>query len=272
MKAAVMARGLGRRMRATGGDAAALTTEQEEAAAAGLKAMMPVGRGPDGGRPFLDYVLHELAEAGARDIALVSAPDHAHVRRWYDDVVRPGRIRITFVVQAEPRGTADAVLACESWAGGDDFLVVNGDNLYPAEALRSLAALGEPGLAAFDRDALVAAGNVTAARVGAFATVDVDADGYLCGVTEKPGAAATAAGAALVSMNCWRFDARIFTPCRDVEPSPRGELELPAAVMLGVRRGLTFRVVHARGEVLDLSNRGDVAAVGRRLAARTVTL
>jgi glucose-1-phosphate thymidylyltransferase len=70
----------------------------------------------------------------------------------------------------------------------------------------------------------------------------------------------------LISMNCWRFDSRIFAACRDVPPSPRGELELPEAVGLAVRRGVTFTAVPARGPVLDLSRRSDTADVGRRLA------
>jgi dTDP-glucose pyrophosphorylase len=69
----------------------------------------------------------------------------------------------------------------------------------------------------------------------------------------------------LVSMNCWRFDSRIFSACRDVEPSPRGELELPLAVMLAIRRGVRFRAVRARGPVLDLSRRADASEVSRRL-------
>ena len=72
----------------------------------------------------------------------------------------------------------------------------------------------------------------------------------------------------LVSMNCWRFDARIFEACRDVAPSARGELELPIAVMLAVSRGVAFRAVPARGPVLDLSRRADAAEVARRLSER----
>src|SRR5690606_36923369 len=63
MKAVVLTRGLGRRMRA--GEVEGLTPEQAAAAAAGLKAMMPVGPpSPAGPRRFLDHVLHELADAG----------------------------------------------------------------------------------------------------------------------------------------------------------------------------------------------------------------
>ena len=69
-----------------------------------------------------------------------------------------------------------------------------------------------------------------------------------------------------MSMNCWRFDDRIFSACRDVPQSPRGEFELPEAVGLAVRRGVPFKTFAARGPVLDLSTRADAADVARRLA------
>src|SRR5688572_15286855 len=63
--AVVLARGLGRRMQETpGSDEAALTPEQKAAASAGLKSMMPVAEPGRPARPFLDYVLSELADAG----------------------------------------------------------------------------------------------------------------------------------------------------------------------------------------------------------------
>jgi dTDP-glucose pyrophosphorylase len=67
-------------------------------------------------------------------------------------------------------------------------------------------------------------------------------------------------------MNCRRFDYRIFEACRDVPRSSRGELELPAAVALALERGVPFKVVTARGPVLDLSQRADAAELERRLA------
>ncbi len=68
-------------------------------------------------------------------------------------------------------------------------------------------------------------------------------------------------------MNCWRFGPSIFTACRTITPSARGELELPEAVRYAVtvmgERLLTFPIEAA---VLDLSQRGDIAEVERRLA------
>ena len=261
-RALILARGLGTRMRSP--DAATLLSEaQQRAADAGLKAMMPIG-----GRPFLDYVLSSAADAGLARIAIVVAPDHAELRRYYESVSPPARVAIDFVVQAEPRGTADAVLAAERWVDGDDFLAMNGDNLYPAAILSALRSLAGPGLPGFDPVELVRSSNIPEDRVRAFALLESDARGYLTHIIEKPSAAAAArlGASARVSMNCWRFDARIFEACRAVRPSPRGELELPAAVSLAMARGMEFRVLPAAGPVLDLSQRADAPDVARRLS------
>jgi glucose-1-phosphate thymidylyltransferase len=261
-RAIVLARGLGTRMRSAD-PSAQLTDAQRRAADAGMKAMMPIA-----GRPFLDYVLSAVADAGLREIALVVAPDHDAVREYYRRVCPPERVALDFVVQPGPRGTADAVLAAEAWAGDGPFLVLNSDNLYPPSVLAAVAALDEPGLPGFEADDLVRSGNFEPARVRAFAIVEADAAGYLTRIVEKPSdsEAAGAAAGAFVSMNCWRFDRRIFESCRDVPPSARGEVELPNAVGLAASRGVPFRIVPARGPVLDLSQRADAAEVTRRLA------
>jgi glucose-1-phosphate thymidylyltransferase len=246
------------------GDAGAgLPDAQRRAADAGLKAMMPVG-----GRLFLDFVLSALADAGYDDVALVIGPAHSEIRRYYTSDAPPTRVRLTFLVQAELLGTANAVLAVEPWSGAEPFVVLNADNLYPVAALGALGAIDEPGLPVFERGDLIASSNIPAERVAAFALVELDDAGYLSRIVEKPGAAAVAAAGehALVSMNCWRCDRRIFAACRDVPRSPRGAFELPMAVGLAVERGVRFRAVPARGPVLDLSARSDVAEVARRLA------
>jgi glucose-1-phosphate thymidylyltransferase len=264
-RAVVLARGLGRRMQ-TGDTHAALTPEQTRAADAGAKGMMPIG-----GRPFLDYVLNALADAGVSVVALVVAPDHHVIAARYQRDAPPARLRLEFIVQTEAVGTADAVLYAERWIASEPFLVLNSDNLYPADTLRALRALDEPGLAVFTRAELLSQSNIPAERIAAFALVRTDARGYLTGIVEKPGEAvmATAGDSALVSMNCWRFDARIFACCRDVPRSARGEFELPEAVALGLQRGLPFRAVAGSGTVLDLSRRADLAEVERRLRGVT---
>lgn len=279
MNALVLARGLGTRMQRADDDAT-LTAAQRRAADAGLKALMPIA-----GRPFLDYVLASLADAGLRRIGLVVAPDYGAIAAHYA-ARPPSRVALDFIVQPVALGTANAVAAAESWAEGRPFLVMNGDNLYPVRALADLASLDEPGLPAFDAADLIRTSNIPEERIRTFALVAVDESGYLTSIVEKPtipleggdhgstippeggnhGPVASAFRRnSIVSMNCWRFDSRIFDACREVPRSARGEYELPEAVGLAVRRGVRFRAVPARGPVLDLSRRADAAEVERRL-------
>jgi glucose-1-phosphate thymidylyltransferase len=176
-------------------------------------------------------------------------------------------MRLTYAVQEIANGTARAVQAARTFAGRDPFLVLNSDNLYPASVLRSLVELDGPGLPAYQRDSLVHESGFPADRVASFAAIEVDSQGFLTRIVEKPGREHfDAAGpSALVSMNVWRFDQRIFEACHDVPVSTRGEYELPEAVGLAVRRGVKFRAVPASGGVLDLSRPGDVALVNARL-------
>jgi glucose-1-phosphate thymidylyltransferase len=261
--AVILARGLGTRMRRADAGAA-IEPEQERAAAAGLKTMIP----DTNGRPFLDHILSSLADGGVTRVILVVAPDAEVIRDWYDRHPTT-RVALEWAVQVEPRGTADAVLAAEQHVHGEPFLVLNADNLYPVEAIAALVTLGEPGLVAFDREALVDLGNIERERIGAFALLEINARGHLVGLVEKPDAGAAATGGSWVSMNLWRFDARIFEACRAVPRSARGEFELPEAVALAVRKGTVMRVVTMHAGVLDLSRRGDIAAVARQLGRET---
>jgi glucose-1-phosphate thymidylyltransferase len=262
MKAVVLARGKGTRMQRLAAGSSA-TLEQARVADTGVKAMIPFGR------PFLDFVLDALASAGCRDICLVIGPEHDAVREYYERTCVPERVRVTFAVQREARGTADAVLAAHAFAGDDPFLSLNADNLYPIEALQPLAALDGPGLAAFRRAALLERSNIDPDRLRGYALVTIDDRGDLIDIVEKPDAETLTrhgAGAA-ISMNCWRFDASIFEACRRIEPSPRGELELPNAVRYAINvLGTRFRAVPVDAGVLDLSKREDIAGIEHRLA------
>lgn len=269
-KAAIMARGLGTRMRSNDQEAA-LSPEQAAIADRGVKALIPLGAS---GRPFLDYVISGLADAGFEDVCLIIGPEHDALRRHYGVDARPGRVRISFAVQAEPRGTADAVRAAREFAAGDHFLVINSDNYYPVDVLRELRLLGQPALPGFEREGLVEQGNIDPARVARFALLRVTAEGLLEAIIEKPDAATLRAMGpdALVSMNCWLFGPRIFDACASVTPSIRGELELSDAVQRAIAMGERFRVLRVSRPVLDMTSRADVADVERRLVGVDVRL
>lgn len=262
-RAVILARGLGSRMRRADDAATAVDAAQAAAADAGLKAMIPFGR------PFLDHVLHSLADAGITRVALVLGPEHEQVREYYRRLDTE-RVSVSFVTQPEALGTADAVSYAEAWTEGEPFLTLNADNLYPVDVLSQLARAHGPAVPAFDPASL----ELPPERLGAFALMDADDRGCLSRIVEKPGAEAViaAGGHARISMNVWHFDARIFDACRTVPLSSRGERELPQAVDLAARGGVCFQLFPARGPVLDLSRRSDIAAVARQLEGAPVHL
>jgi glucose-1-phosphate thymidylyltransferase len=264
-KAVILARGLGTRMRAASG--APLSADQSSVAETGVKAMIPVGR------PFLDYVLSSLADAGFTDVCLVIGPEHSRIRNYYEKETVPRRLRIQFAEQSRPLGTADAVLAAEHFAAGQTFVVLNSDNYYPSFVLAELRELREAAVVAFARSALLELGNISAHRVTRFGALDIGDDGYLRRILAKPDESMLSRGEVYCSMNCWRFTSEIFRACRAVPLSPRGELELPRAVQLAIdSHAMKVKTIMMRASVLDLSSREDVAAVEQRLRDVAVSL
>jgi glucose-1-phosphate thymidylyltransferase len=267
-KIVVLARGLGTRMRRTD-ESTSLDDRQTAVAETGVKALIPIGR------PFLDYVLSAAAEAGYRRVCLVVGPQHDEFRDYYSRQLRPRRITIEFAVQEEPKGTADAVLAAESFAGGEALAVINSDNHYPVEALRALRRQPGSAVALFEQESMLSGSNIPEERLRQFAVGWIDGQGFLARILEKPDPQTLSRlpRPLWLSMNCWQFRPVIFEACRAIGPSPRGELELPDAVQYAVDvLGERFRVVTVRAAVLDLSSRRDVAPVAARLAGTEVKL
>ena len=227
--------------------------------------MIPIGR------PFLDYVLSAAADAGYPPRL---SGDRAGARR-HPGVLRRSSRRagcdFAFACQEEPKGTADAVAAarrvCRSRA-------VCGDQLRQLLSRRGVPRLARAvGLrrALFERDAMLAGGNVPAERIKRFAVAKIDALGRLERILEKPDEATLAAlpKPLWLSMNCWRFGPSIFEACRAIRPSPRGEYEITDAVQHAISAlGETFRCGEDPRAVLDLTSRDDIASVAALLDAR----
>jgi len=267
-KAVILAAGSGKRMRAADAGVA-LAPEQAAAADRGVKAMIPIDR------PFLDYVISALADAGFTDVCLIIGPHHDEMREHYSRHADGARVRVSFAVQDEPKGTAHALLSAAGFVAGDAFIVLNSDSYYPVSVLRTLREQREAAMPAFERQTLVRDSNFPAERVMQFALLDVDEEGYLRRVLEKPSeSAARALGDhAAVSMNVWLFTPEIFEACQHVPVSQRGEMELPNAVQWGIDHiGLRIRAVPVESGVLDLSSRADVPSVAARLAGTEVRL
>ena len=111
----------------------------------------------------------------------------------------------------EPLGTGHALLCCRDHLASDDFLVINGDDLYPAAALRELSQ-HDFGILSTARDDYERYGVVLRNEAGEFLRID-----------EKPPSGAYAAPAPCNS-GAYKFRSAVFgyQPAK----SARGEFEI----------------------------------------------
>ena len=258
-EAVILAAGGGARMRQED-PSVVLRGPKAVAARAGAKGLIPFR-----GRPFLDHVLDQVVDAGCRRACLVVAPGSI-VAEHYRHSPAPG-LELSFVVQKRALGTADSLLAAAEIIEDRPFLVLNSDNLYPADALRALIEAEGPAALGVERSqaARNPRSNLTDERLAAYAVLEIDGAGVLTGILEKPDAETWSRlpDSVVVGVNAWRFSPAIFDACRSIRPSIRGELELPTAVQISTERGERFRVVVTSAPILDLSCRADIATVER---------
>jgi glucose-1-phosphate thymidylyltransferase len=130
-------------------------------------------------------------------------------------------------------------------------------------------------VAGFARRGMLRDGNIPPDRLAKFSLLDTGDDGTLRRIIEKPDPSLLdrLPEPVLISMNCWRFGPAILTACRAIDKSPRGEYEIPDAVMYSIEHlGQRYRVFPSDEAVLDLSSREDVERVTRQLANVEVDL
>jgi len=162
------------------------------------------------GTPLLGHTLAALA-AVAEEAVVVVNYRAAAVQETFG--AEYGGLKLTYVRQAEPRGTADAVASARREVAGA-FLVVNGDDYYGAANVASLAA--QAGAAVL---------GALADPAGRFGVLKADG-GLLVAIDEKPEEGA----AALVNTGLYKVDESIFEYIERLAPSSRGELEFTAAL------------------------------------------
>jgi dTDP-glucose pyrophosphorylase len=252
----VLAAGRGRRMQ-VGGASVPLTAEQEVQARAGWKALIPVD-----GRPFLDHLLDQLRAGGIEHVCVVVGPGEHPVRGFL--AARPAdSLEVTMAVQETPAGTADALRAAAGFLSEGPTIVVNGDNLYPTPVIEAVRSLPGIGLAGFRATPLLSWSDQPRSRLTSYALLRVDDHGHLLRIEEKPSWSAVQAMGPepLVSMNCWRFTPEILEVLADLEPSARGELEIPDAVRRLLLLGVSVRVAPVSAAVPDLTTVEDIPRV-----------
>jgi UTP--glucose-1-phosphate uridylyltransferase len=102
---------------------------------ASVAGSMPKEMLPVGGRPVVEQVARECASSGITDLLVVVAPGkesiEAHLAPLAGTAGMPARI--SFALQREPRGLADAIRLGRAFAGDGAIAVALPDNMFLAE-------------------------------------------------------------------------------------------------------------------------------------------
>ncbi len=248
-------------------------------ASAKSKSMIGVG---SHSRPFLDYLLWNIREAGYRDVVIVVRERGSAVRRYYEEEKHAGEflpLRFSYVVQpippnrSKPLGTADALghalAATDRWRG-QKFTVCNSDNLYSVPSLKLLLHDMHPNaMIDYDRNGL----RFSADRIAQFSVIQKDPEGYLTNIIEKPTQAQVKMasdhlGRIGVSMNIFRFSFDEILPYLSAVPlhPVRNEKELPLAVKLMVeQKPKSVYTIPLSEHVIDLTTQSDIPEVQKYL-------
>jgi glucose-1-phosphate thymidylyltransferase len=167
-------------------------------------------------KPMIYYPLSILMLAGIRDILIITTPEDAEsFRRMLGDGARWG-LSLSYAVQPQPGGLAQAYLIGDRFVGRDPSCLVLGDNLLYGHGLSEM----------LER----ATGTTSGATVFAYRVDDpqrygvvaFDDDGRAQSIEEKP--AHPKSDWAVIGL--YFYDGTAADRARSLKPSRRGELEI----------------------------------------------
>ena len=177
------------------------------------KHLLPVGR-----YPMIYHPLLRMRRAGVKNVAVVTSPEHM------GDVVNllgSGRslgLDLTFRVQDEPGGIAQAIGLCENFVGSDPFVVLLGDNILMEDITGEVAAF-ERQLAAEGSGARVLLKEVPDPERYGVPRLE---EGRIVEIIEKP--AQPPSNYSVTGI--YFYDPGVFDIIRNLKPSRRGEMEV----------------------------------------------
>ncbi|WP_313554718.1 glucose-1-phosphate thymidylyltransferase RfbA [Miniimonas arenae] len=166
-------------------------------------------------KPMIYYPLSTLLLAGIRDVLVITTPhDAAQFQRLLGDGSQFG-ISLTYAIQAEPNGLAQAFVLGAPFIGQEKAALVLGDNIFYGQGLGSR----------LQRFADIDGAAVFAYRVAdptSYGVVEFDEAGRALSLEEKP--ARPKSSYAVPGL--YFYDNDVVAIARDLQPSARGEYEI----------------------------------------------
>ena len=166
-------------------------------------------------KPMIYYPLSTLMLAGIREILIISTPhDLPLFEKLLGDGSRIG-CEFTYAVQEQPNGLAEAFVIGKDFIGNDSVALVLGDNIFYASGFsKKLQSCTDP-----------SGGIVFAYRVHdpeRYGVVDFDENNKAVSIEEKP----TNPKSSYAVPGLYFYDNQVVDITANIEPSPRGELEI----------------------------------------------
>ncbi|MGU3502614.1 glucose-1-phosphate thymidylyltransferase RfbA [Mycobacterium sp. C31M] len=187
-------------------------------------------------KPLIYYPLSTLMMAGIRDILIITTGHDAPAfHRLLGDGSELG-INISYAVQDEPDGLAQAFVIGADHIGDDSVALVLGDNIFYGPGLGT-------GLRRFQN---VSGGAIFAywvAKPEAYGVVEFDADGRAVSLEEKP----VKPKSHYAVPGLYFYDNDVVEIARSLKKSPRGEYEITEINQTYLQQGRLSVEVLARG-------------------------
>ena len=187
-------------------------------------------------KPMIYYPISTLMMAGVREILIITTP---HDSKQFQRLLGEGSdwgVEISYAVQPSPDGLAQAFIIGEEFIGDDSVALVLGDNIFHGAGMGT----------ALQGHAELTGGHVFAHHVtnpSAYGVVEFDADGNVVSIEEKP----EQPKSRYAVPGLYFYDNDVVDIAKNLEPSPRGELEITGVNDEYLRRGNLTVTVLPRG-------------------------
>ncbi len=170
-------------------------------------------------KPMIYYPMSVLMQAGIRDILIISTPaDTPRFQELLSDGHQFG-VSLSYAVQPSPDGLAQAFVIGESFIGKESVAMILGDNIFAGHGLtkrlKTAVANAETG-----KGATVFGYYVDDPE--RFGIVEFDQEGKAVTIEEKP--AHPKSNYCVTGL--YFYDNRVVEYAKNLQPSPRGELEI----------------------------------------------
>ena len=182
-------------------------------------------------KPNIYYPLSNLMLAGIRDILVISPPRDLPV---FEELFGTGEqlgLRMSYAVQEQPRGLADAFIIGADFIGKDSVALILGDNIFYGQSFSRV--LRE--VASREQGATIFGYYVRDPRE--YGVVEFDESGMAISIEEKP----EHPKSNYAVPGLYFYDNEVVEIARNVKPSARGEIEITSINNEYLRRG-TLRV------------------------------